>query len=359
MTPSSEPLSAGFSRRHFLALSAGAMAATTFAGRSVASSAGPIRVGLIGGDSDGISLLARALRADSGFRLVAIADELDTRAQRALDIFTHQRRRGGAHPQVAVDPARLYAGDDAAARLCADRNVDAVFVAGIPAYRPRQVAAAIAGGKHVFMLGPGAVDAEGCRALLQAANAAEVAGLTIGVDLAERGRPLAGPTTIDARWQRTPWRRSVPGGPAVQNWYFDEALSGGVLLTENFGTIDRVNQLMGTPPAFASGIAGRDGEFGDHAIEYRYPNGGVFRLRSRLGKGLATEFDARFADGSPLPGEGADDASPVGTFLNGIRRGQMGSWRPTLDRLVATTQTAILGREASRLGRSMQWAEIG
>ena len=344
------------SRRSFLAISGGAVATATFSGGSVASPSAPVRVGLIGGDSDGISLLARALRADSGFRLVAVADELNTRAQRVLDIFTHHRRRGGAHPQVDIRPDGVLTGADAAERLCAMPGIDVVFVAGIPALRPRHVRAALAGGKHVFMLGPGAVDADGCRALVRAADYAEVAGLSIGVDMDVGGGTPAGPTSIDVRWQRTPWRRFVPGGSAVQNWYFDEALSGGPLLTENFALIDRVNQLKGAPPVLALGTIG-DGS-GEHAIEYRYADGSVFKLRFRLGNGLATEFDTHLADGSPIPARAADASNAVGSFLERIPLGQQLGWRARLNRLVATTQTAILGRDAASFGRQMEWAEI-
>ena len=348
---------AALTRRHFLAMvSAGAAAAAAFPAAAVAAPAGPIRVGLIGGDSDGISLLARALRADRGFRLVAIADEVDARARRALDIFTHHRRRGGPHPQVEVGPGKVLAGADAAERLCAVEALDAVFVAGIPAYRSGHVSAAIAAGKHVFMLGPGAVDAVGCRALLGAADRAEAAGLSIGVDLATTAASLSSAAGIDVRWQRAPWRRFTPGGSAAQNWYFDEDLSGGVLLGDGFGVIDRINQLKGGPPLLGVGRLG-DGP-GEHAVAYRYPDGSLVTMRFHLGKGLASRFEARLTDGSPLPPSSGDGTEAIGAFLEAIRSGRPDGWRPRLDRLVAATRTALLGREAARLGRPLDWAEI-
>jgi len=344
------------SRRQFIAISGGALAAAILPESSVASPSVPLRVGLIGGDSDGISLLARALRAESDFRLVAIADELEARARRALDIFTHQRRRGGAPPQIDIPPSGVLTGPGAAERLCSMSGLDVVFVAGIPALRPRHVAAAIAGGKHVFMLGPGAVDAEGCRALLKAADYAETKGLSIGVDIHAGDETLAGPTSIDVRWQRAPWRRFVPGGSAVQNWYFDQALSGGPLLTENFSLIDQVNQLKRSLPVVALGTV--NDRSGEHAIDYRYADESMFRLRFRLGYGLATEIETHLADGSPLPAKRGGATDAAGTFLRAITFGRQGGWRPRLDRLVATTRTALLGREAARLGRPMEWGEI-
>lgn len=354
--PSNNP-AGGLSRRHFLATAFGAAAAAGLAGPALATPR-PLRVGLIGADSDAISLLARALKADNRFQLVAIADELDSRAQRALDIFTHRRRRGGAHVQVVVPATGVFVGADAAERLCAQSGVDAVFVAGIPAHRPRQVATALAAGKSVFLIGPGATNVAGCSLLDEAAQLAADRGLIIGVELPDAVGPMRVPASVGVHWQRTPWRRQVPGGDVVQNWYFDEALSGGPLLMENFGTIDRVNQLMGGAPIAARGSMEGDAAFGDYAIEYRYPNGETFQLRSRLGVDLATRFEAQFADGSALPEANGPNGGAIGAFLDGVRSGGAAEWRPSFGRLVDTTRTAILGREAARGDRLLRWGEF-
>jgi hypothetical protein len=89
-----------------------------------------------------------------------------------------------------------------------------------------------------------------------------------------------------------------------------------------------------------------------------YADGSVCKLRFRLGNGLATEFDAHLADGSPIPARAADASNAVGSLLERIPLGQQLGWRARLNRLVATTQTAILGREAACFGRQMEWAEI-
>ena len=345
-----------FSRRRFLVASGAAVSASLLAGSALASAVSPLRVGLIGGDSDGISLVSRALRADQDFRLVAIADEIDTRAKRALDIFTHPMRRGGAHPQIVVSPESLFVGDGAAERLCARDDLDVVFAAGIPAFRPAHVAAAIAAGKHVFMLGPGAIDIAGCIALENAARQAERLGLSIGVDLGEDSGPLLGPGPVDVRWQRAPWRRTVVDGDAIANWYFAPALSGGALLTEGFGIVDRLNQLKRSTPALADGRLA--GGLEDYAVRFIYPDGSPVTLHLSMGHGLPTEFRANSTDAAPFSLLSAAGRNPISAFLEGLRLAQTPDWRPKFDRLVTSTQTAILGREAARAGHPLGWGAL-
>lgn len=355
MLPSSHA-NARLSRRQFLIVGSAAVAVPLFAGRAIASATLPLRVGLIGGDSDGISLLSRALRANGNFQLMAIADEVGARAQRTLDIFTHPMRRGGPHPRVMVSSETLFVGDDAAARLCAMDRLDAVLVAGIPAFRPTHVNAAIAAGKHVFMLGPGAIDATGCLILERAARQAEQVGLAIGVDLSEDGGQLLGPGAIDVRWQRAPWRRPVVGGAPVTNWYFEPSLSGGALLTEGFQTIDRLNQIKGSIPLLAEGHLASGTE--DYSVRFVYPDGSHVAMHLTLGDGLPTVLRVRSADGTALPAIPAGGASQISTFLDRVRLSQAWGWRRRFDCLVTSTQTAILGRDAARAGRLMAWNEV-
>lgn len=352
----SRPVRARLSRRHFLAASGASIAAPLIVGPAFGSSVPSLRVGLIGGDSDGISLMSRALRAYRGFQLVAVADETETRAHRALDIFTHPMRRSGPHPQVQVGIETLFVGADAADLLCARHDVDLVFVAGIPAFRPAHVASGIAQGKHVFMLGPGATDVAGCLLLEAAADQAETMGLSIGVDLADGNSPLAAPGAIDVRWQRSPWRRAVEGGDTIANWYFEPHLSGSVLLSEGFHTVDGLNQLKGSLPLLAEGSSAPGVE--DYAVRYVYPDGGRAAVHFTLGRNLPTIVSTKIGDATPsaqLPVAGSSEMSP---FLEDLRRGRTTKWRPRFDRLVSSTRTAILGREAARAQTSLAWSDI-
>jgi len=341
-----------------------------------------LRVGLIGCDSEGIGLVQDALAADPRVELVALADEHGPRVERARAVFTHRLRRGGRHRRVSIARARCLSGAGAAAALCALPEVDAVLLAGVPARRPEHLAAALAAGRHAYLLAPGAVDAAGCRSLDCSGREAARRGLALGAALPWRydaqllalhdrvragrlGRPVAAATA----WRRGAWRRYTPGGAAEENWYFDEGLSGGFLLGDCFETVDVMSWFLGGLPESASGRIVRDrrnpGDLASHyALEFQYPHAVPVTLEASLVPHAPLERRQRLigsagmVDLEPmrrLPARPPRVAA-VGAFLDAVaERDPAGrdARRLEFDALVAGTRAAILGREAARAGRPL------
>lgn len=376
----SRPARGGVSRRAFMGAGASALALAATPLR--AAPPRPIRLALIGCDSEGIALARSALQAAPGVELAALADEVPARARRAFDVFAHPRRRDGVHPQFSARPDRVFGGPGSSRSVLDLEDIDAVLLAGIPAHRPRDLSQAVSNGRPAFLAtGPCAVDAAGCAALLHAAGVAERRGIVVSAavpsellaDRDVRARVEAGQigdiVAADTAVQRAPWRRFVPGAGAEANWYYDEALSGGPVLTEGLSQILRMRSLLRGLPVSASGVERRDGRnpgtiASYYSIRYRYGDGREFSVSLTLDPAVPMARHARlmgtngsvdlapFARSSFQPG-------PLAAFLASLAAPwDEPFWRPDIAQLVAGTRVALLGREAARLGRTVRWTEI-
>jgi len=81
-------------------------------------------------------------------------------------------RLASGRERFGIDPARCYRGLDAHVELVASK-VDAVAIESPPYFHPRQAAAAIDAGKHVYLAKPVAVDAAGCKTIMAAGRKAK------------------------------------------------------------------------------------------------------------------------------------------------------------------------------------------
>jgi phthalate 4,5-cis-dihydrodiol dehydrogenase len=120
---------------------------------------GPIRLGVIG-LGRGFTLMLPALRADTRVALVAAADP-DPRARVRF---------------AAEFGARVY---ESASELCADRDLEAVYVATPHQFHAEHVLAAVARGKHVLVEKPMALSLAQCQAMVDEARRAGV-GIVVG-----------------------------------------------------------------------------------------------------------------------------------------------------------------------------------
>lgn len=166
-------------RRSVLGLGGAAIAAACLAPSAWASE-GPIRIGLVGADSEGIILAKDAMRADRRVRLVAIADESMVAARRALMVFAHPLRRQGVHPQLDMNGNALFWGANAARGMLNAVPLDVVLLVGPARSVARGVATAVAMGVDAYVKPVGACDAVFSGAMIEAASVAR--GVTVGVD---------------------------------------------------------------------------------------------------------------------------------------------------------------------------------
>jgi predicted dehydrogenase len=161
-------------RRDFIKSSTAALAAAPLAITTGAHAAGSdaIHVGLIGCGGRGTGAAHNALEASPQIRIVALGDVFRDRLE------TCRVRLAAIDERGRVGDEQCYVGFDAYRQVIAS-DVDVVMLATPPHFRPMHFTAAVQAGRHVFMEKPVAVDAPGVRAVLAAAEEAEVRGLTV------------------------------------------------------------------------------------------------------------------------------------------------------------------------------------
>ncbi len=161
------------SRRDFLKHSTAAVVGSsvatnlTVARGAHAGGSDVIRVGLVGCGGRGTRAAVQALQADSGTRLVALADAFQDRVEASLKSL-----RAAAGDRVDVDRDRLFVGFDGYKGVI-QSGVDVVLLATPPHFRPLHLQACIEAGKHVFAEKPVAVDAPGVRSVLETTQLAK------------------------------------------------------------------------------------------------------------------------------------------------------------------------------------------
>lgn len=258
-----------------------------------------LKVGLIGCGGRGTGAAVQALRADPNTVLVAMADVFSDRLESSLAGIT-QEMGDQAAARVQVPPERRHLGFDAYHDLLAG-DVDVVLICSYPAFRPAQLKAAIAAGKHVFAEKPVAVDGPGVRSVLESAAEAKRRNLAILVGFCWRyndgmratfdqvhkggvGELVSVHTTYHTgTLQKRPRK---PGWSDVEfmmrNWWHFTWVSGDHIVEQAVHSIDRLawamNDKLPVKVTCLGGRAARSGpEHGnafDHfAAVYEYDDG--------------------------------------------------------------------------------------
>lgn len=176
-----------------------------------------IRVGIIGGGAPG-GAHARGYQANSGFKIVAIADLIPRRRQERMKEFQIPREYADAQD------------------LLADREIDAVSIC-LPTYLHAPVAlAALKAGKHVLCEKPPAMNAKEADQIERAANKA---GKVIMYSLQRRfgaaeqaaSQAIAKGYAGEVYHVRSTWMRTR-GMPIGTGWFTDKSKSGGGALID-------------------------------------------------------------------------------------------------------------------------------
>lgn len=357
---------------------------------------GTIRVGLVGCGGRGTGAIIQALATTGGdVQLTAMADVFQNNLQSAY------RAVKSKYPQqVNVATEKRFVGLDAYQQLF-DSDVDVVFLATPPGFRPLHFERAVASGKHVFMEKPVAVDSPGVRRVLAAGEAATAKGLAVQVGLQRRHETryrecvarlqegiIGEPIFARAYWNGSGvWTR--PRRPSqteleyqINNWYYFNWLSGDHITEQHVHNLDIINWVMNGFPVEAQGQGGRQvrsgsstGEIYDHhMIEYTY-SGGTRLLSqcrqiagcwSKVGEhmqatgGTCDISSARIFGrrGNLIWESAAKEVVGKGwqqeqiDFFAAIRDGQT----PNETQYAAhSTLTAIMGRMASYSGKLITW----
>ena len=251
-----------------------------------------VRVGLLGcggrGTEDATNLVETG-----GARVVALADMFQDQLDKARAAFDQMQQGKG---YSAIDASQMFVGPKAYERIAASKEVDAIVVASPPFYHPQHLEAVVAGGKHVYLEKPVAVDVPGAKKVVEIGKRAEgKLSLDVGfqirdcppfVELVKRihggslGKIVCGEAHyLSGYLDRPAWPGASPTEWRLRNWVYDRVLSGDIIVEQNIHVIDICNWIMKAHPVKCAGTGGRlgrptDGDvFGNYNVVFTYPDG--------------------------------------------------------------------------------------
>ncbi len=397
-----------FTRRDFMKASAAVSLATMTSPMSKAFAAGSdkLRIGLVGCGGRGTGAVGDCMRAADNVEIYAMADLFKDRVDSSLELM----KTGNKWVQKIEGPSRInlteercFSGFDAFQKLIDLDEIDIVFLATPPGFRPQHFEAAIKAGKHVFMEKPVAVDPAGVRLVIKAAELAEQKRLSVVAGTQRRHQKhyldimkrihdgdIGEIVAAQCYWNGG---GMLGWGPAdnpqwtemerqCRRWYFYDWICGDHIVEQHLHNLDVVNWAFGKIPVKCMGIGGRHirtapqyGNIFDHfTVEYDYPNGAKITSMCRQMDGCTTNVSERivgtkgiaYLDGatgkitgdkpfepkeaSPNPYE-VEHADLIAAIRNNEPINEA-------KRVAESTLTAIAGRMSTYTGRAMKlsWA---
>ena len=262
----------GKSNKHTtVAAGAGALAGSV-AHLAHARGSGKIKVGLLGCGGRGRGALKQNLNADPGIEVIALADLFESQVRKTRNQF---QTDNDLKDRVKIDDDHLFWGFDCHEKI-AQCEADLLLMATAPAFRGRQMMAAIKAGKHIFTEKPVATDVAGCREVMKASKLAEEKGLAIvcgtqrrhefsRVELMKRihdgqiGELVGG----QCYWYGGGiWFRGYIEGMSelewqCYNWYHFNWISGDQICEQHIHNIDVMNWCFNGPPVKFTAVGGR------------------------------------------------------------------------------------------------------
>jgi predicted dehydrogenase len=281
-------------------------------------------------------------------------------------------------------------------------DVDVVLLATPPAFRPQQLAAAVAAGKHVFCEKPMATDAPGVRSVLESARTAKeknlsiVAGFNVRYDTTHQEfmksvhdgkmgdvmslrdhrlgtpvKPMSPPESRPKEMGDVEWQ--------LRNWYNFFWLSGDGLVEQAVHHVDRIMWVMqDAPPLECIANGGRnspnhEGNIYDHIDAlWQWENGTQASMMQRqvLGCDPNTTLTVHGTKGRaaidllrgivPLDGKRTRSTYSLGPsydnehihLFNAIRAGEAVNDGV---RMAHSTLAAIMARMAAYTGKRITW----
>jgi predicted dehydrogenase len=372
-----------------------------------------VRLALFGCGGRGTAV-AGSFVSNTGSIVTALGDLFEAQLARAKDRLDTASAKAS---KPAIDRAQLFAGPDSLERVLSSNAVDAVIIATPPYFHPEHLAKAVASGKHVYCEKPVAVDAAGCREVIETGRKAQGRlSLAIGfqlrhappyVQIRERirrgdlGALVCGLSHYYAGAIRRPeWPNASPQERRLRNWIHDRVLSGDIFVEQNIHLVDLNNWLLDVLPVSAQGTCGRRGrrDQGDcsshYNVTFTYPNDvhvtvtstqfieGEWDVAVRL---FGEEGNAELRYDAPVritgkrpwdaPGVGKPEKTETAAAVTGAFRGAIEDADAEKDRRwiesitsgrflneaaqgAESTLSAILGRTAAYTGRTLTYEEV-
>jgi predicted dehydrogenase len=262
-----------------------------------AAGSSTIKVGLVGCGGRGTGAAGQALKADSGVKLVAMADAF---ADRLEDSLSELKESSTVGARVDVPKDHQYTGFDGYKHVI--DQVDLVILTTPPHFRPLHLAYVVEKGVNAFVEKPMAVDGPGLRKYIQACKDARAKNLSLVNGFCWRydgprretmkqvfdgkiGDIVAIETTYNSHgvWEPRKTHEECASDMEYQmrNWYYYSWLSGDHIVEQAVHGIDTMGWVMGDKlPVRCWGVGGRqsrtDPKYGniyDHfSVVYEYPD---------------------------------------------------------------------------------------
>jgi myo-inositol 2-dehydrogenase/D-chiro-inositol 1-dehydrogenase len=355
---------------------------------NAASSGKRVKVALVGCGGRGKGDLNNFLKACTTLGLdgsvVALADVFEDAVQ-------------GAGSSFGVARAHCYTGFDAY-RKVAESDAEFVLLVTPPLFRPLHLEAMLKAGKNVFIEKPAAIDAPGCRKVIELGELAGKKGLGISAGMQRRHAAgyLKNKALIDAgaigeilggvvMWNgKVPWiKERLPGASdadyLARNWLNWIEMSGDHITEQHVHNLDVANWFIGRPPVSAVGFGGRarresgnsfdffsvDLDYGDNVhihSQCRQISGCFNRVGEELrgSKGVVMGGGKLVGDRSitvpdPKVDSDNDGEQEMIDMIRGVRSGN-----PLNEAVIVAeaTGTAVMGRMACYTGKKVLWSDL-
>jgi myo-inositol 2-dehydrogenase / D-chiro-inositol 1-dehydrogenase len=251
-----------------------------------------VRVGLLGCGGRGTEDATNLVETGAA-RVVALADMFQDQLDTARAAFDKMQTAKG---YAEIDRSQLFQGPKAYEQIAHSKDVDAIVVASPPYFHPRHLEAVVAGGKHVYLEKPVAVDVPGAKKVVEIGKRAEgKLSLDVGfqirdcppfVELVKRihagalGSIVCGEAHyLSGYLDRPKWEKASPAERRLRNWVYDRVLSGDIVVEQNIHVIDICNWILKAHPVKCAGTGGRSGRptdgdvFGNYNVVFTYPEG--------------------------------------------------------------------------------------
>ncbi len=251
---------------------AGTVAAAVLGQRAHAQGSDKIKVGMLGCGGRGNGAIQDCLQADAGVEIIALADLFENQVKGTRDRFAKNEK---FKDRVKVNDDHMFWGFDCHEKL-AQCDADLLMMATAPAFRGRQLMAAIKAGKHVFTEKPIATDVAGCKEVMEASRLAKEKGLAIvagtqrrhefsRLELMKRIHDGAIGELVGGQcywFGGGIWFKGCQEGMSelewqCHNWYHFAWLSGDQICEQHIHNIDVMNWCFNGPPAKLTAVGGR------------------------------------------------------------------------------------------------------
>ena len=401
-------------RRKFIGVAAGTASAMFIRPALVHGTAAnsAVRVGLLGCGGRGTED-ASNLVDTGGARVVALADLFQDQLDSARAHFDQIQQTKG---YSAIDASQLFVGPNAYEKIASSKELDAIVVATPPYYHPRHLEAVVAGGKHIYLEKPVAVDVPGALKVIEIGKRAQgKLSLDVGfqirdcppfVEMVKRihggalGKIVSGESHYFAGYlDRPAWPNATPVERRLRNWVYDRVLSGDIIVEQNIHVIDICNWVLKAHPLKASANGGRAGRptdgdvYGNYNVLFHYPDSVDITFSStQFSKGWWDVTERFFgmkgtsqspytgplgiwgdepwqADGTPAKDAGQTAFSSTGKFTSNLEFADQekkkafvesitsGNFHNQADKGAESALSCMMARTAAYSGREVTWEE--